>query len=789
MTLIHLACAWLLGIYLGSLHQLPVSLLGAVAASCVLGCLALRRFSHLQALCACALALSIGFWRYELARPILTPGPLAQCNDGGSVSIRGWVTNDPVPRDRSSQLVVAAQGLKAGDEWLPMDGLLLVQVPSHATYQYGDELEVSGKLQTPPHGEGFSYRTYLARQGIHSLMTYPRVRLLGRDKGQPLLQSLYDIKRHTRGIIVAVLPEPEAALLTGILVGSDEGIPRSLMDQFRATGTAHIIAISGFNITLIAASLMRLFTRALQRYLALVLAVAVIALYTVFVGAEPPVVRAAIMGGLSALATIVGRRSHAPTALCAAAWAMTAWQPFTLWDVGFELSFASSLGLILYAERLARACEGVLGRVVPEATAQRAAALLQDTLLTTLAAMITTLPLMVHHFGQFSPLSLLANALILPVQPAIMYLGSTAAMLGWICLPLAKLVGWAAWLFLTCTIRTVEMAAQWIDVAGLATAVHPALLLGYYLALAVITLGWRPRLNPVQALRGLLNRGTVRKALLAVLVLCAVLVWVGVASLPDGRLHVTYLDVGQGDAILVQTPSGHRLLIDGGPSPATLLAALGRHLPFWDRRLDVVMLSHPHDDHLRGLLDLPGRYWVRQVLTADLSDPPALHQQWCQQLTQEGIPLLEVQEPVQVDFGDGVCLQVLPPRPVVYESLDETSLVVRLRWREATFLFSGDLESKELLRFHHAGWPLDCTVLKVPHHGSEGAVTEELLAATAPQLAVISVGAENRFGHPGQATLETLERASVRTLRTDVHGTVEITTDGERCWVRTSRRP
>jgi competence protein ComEC len=125
----------------------------------------------------------------------------------------------------------------------------------------------------------------------------------------------------------------------------------------------------------------------------------------------------------------------------------------------------------------------------------------------------------------------------------------------------------------------------------------------------------------------------------------------------------------------------------------------------------------------------------------------------------------------------------------VYDSLDETSLVVRLRWREATFLFSGDLEAEGLLCLKNSGWPLDCTVLKVPHHGSEESVTEELLAATAPQLAVISVGAENRFGHPAEETLACLEQAGARTLRTDVQGTVKIRTDGKRYWVRTGRGP
>jgi competence protein ComEC len=207
--------------------------------------------------------------------------------------------------------------------------------------------------------------------------------------------------------------------------------------------------------------LVKLFNRFLQRYVALLVALATIALYAVLVGAEPPVVRAAIMGGLSTLALLVGRQSDGLTSLLVAASLMTAWQPMALWDVSFQISFAAMLGLILYAERLARWVESVLGRLVTTETAERLAGLFRDTLLATVAAQITVLPLIAYHFGQFSPIALLANLLVLPVQPIIMYLGSTAALLGLALLPLGTVVGWTAWLFLTYTIRTTEMLSAW----------------------------------------------------------------------------------------------------------------------------------------------------------------------------------------------------------------------------------------------------------------------------------------------------------------------------------------
>ncbi len=231
MTLVYLACAWLLGIYLGSPIHLPTPTLGAAVAACGAASFLLRERPRERLLSTLLLVLFLGLWRYDWARPRLTPGPLAAYNDGEAVTFRGVVINDPLPRDRWTNLQVIVHDLSTNGAWMPSDGQVLVQVPSYASYYYGDELQVRGKLETPADFDGFSYRTYLARQGIHSQLRYPDITMLARDRGQPVPAALYTLKRRAQSVITAILPEPEAALLTGILVGSDQGIPQSLLCQ------------------------------------------------------------------------------------------------------------------------------------------------------------------------------------------------------------------------------------------------------------------------------------------------------------------------------------------------------------------------------------------------------------------------------------------------------------------------------------------------------------------------------------------------------------------------------
>jgi competence protein ComEC len=272
----------------------------------------------------------------------------------------------------------------------------------------------------------------------------------------------------------------------------------------------------------------------------------------------------------------------------------------------------------------------------------------------------------------------------------------------------------------------------------------------------------------------------------------AFLAWLAVLQLPDGRLHVAFLDVGQGDAILITAPQGRQILVDGGPSPSALTTSLGREMPFWDRSIDLVVMTHPDADHTTGLVEALKRYHVDGWLDNGLAHDDAVYAECQRLLEQEGVIQHTVRAGDRLELGSGIVLEVLHPplEPTTGTDADDNnnSVVLRLRWGEASFLLTGDVEAEAERSLLGSSQPLQADVLKVAHHGSGRSTTAEFLGAVAPDYAVLSVGADNRFGHPHEAVLERLGAlGDVTVFRTDEQGTVEFVTDGRLMWVRTEQ--
>jgi len=271
-----------------------------------------------------------------------------------------------------------------------------------------------------------------------------------------------------------------------------------------------------------------------------------------------------------------------------------------------------------------------------------------------------------------------------------------------------------------------------------------------------------------------------------VLALLAAIAWFALARLPDGKLHVWFLDVGQGDAILIRAPDGRQILVDGGPSPAALLDELGEVLPFWDRSLDLVVLTHGDADHVTGLVPLLERYKVTAAVDgAQPGDRESAA--WLAAVEAAGIPRVTATAGTRLAAGALVLTVLSPSAQGAGDawSSNDGSLVLRLDYGETSVLLAGDAEEAAEQAMMDAGLQLAAKVLKVGHHGSAASTSTAFLAQVAPQVAVISVGAENRFGHPSPEVLRRL--AGVQVLRTDEHGRIEVISDGQKLSVRRER--
>ena len=428
--------------------------------------------------------------------------------EGYPVMVTGVVSDWPEEKERATFYRIQAETLHVHGRVRPVIGDVLVKAPRYPAYRYGDRVRAVGTLRLPPVFDDFDYRRYLARQGIYATLRAERVVPLSRGHGRPFWRALYAVRRQAAYILDVTLPPPYAALAQGILLGIESGIPRSLYRDFNATGTSHIIVISGFNIAIVTGLILALLAPLLGRRRAALVAIVGVALYVLFVGADAAVLRAGIMGGVYASSLIVRRRPHVLNTLFFAGMVMLALSPLTLWDVGFQLSFLATLGLILIAPLLQRPVRRVLVTVVPPQWYGPVARLIDEAVVITLAAQLATTPLIIAVFGRTSLVAPVSNLLILPVQPLIMVGAALGTVAGWVWLPLGKALALVAWVPLAWTVWVVEKTARWPG-AGVATpaGLRPLVfvyyaLFGLFVAREYIRLTGSPRAIPLPSWRG-----------------------------------------------------------------------------------------------------------------------------------------------------------------------------------------------------------------------------------------------------------------------------------------------
>ncbi len=695
-----------------------------------------------------------------------------------------------------------------------------ITAPRYPQLHAGDRVEVAGALRPPPDD---AYGAYLARTGVSATLMTRSARVLpALDDPDRLVQG---IRADAGDALARALPEPAAGLAAGILIGLRERVDRDLAADFTTTGLSHVVAISGWNIALVAGLVASLLGGWARRRRA-VATTGAIALYTILAGASPSVLRAAVMAGVALLSRETGRPGTAARALAWAIVILVVATPATVTDAGFQLSAAATAGLLAWGTKVEAGLRARLPRLP---------GVIVDGLAVSLAAQAATLPIVLLTFGRLAPLSPFLNLVVVPLVPAAMATGTLALLGGFLAgagapATVAMLLGLPGALVIGLLAGIVQAAAD-LPFAGLTLPPPAGAALGGIAAALLFAVGarkriadlvsrhtpWAPRQAPGSRTSAARFRGNVPsagtaatsrtrrqngrqlrsdrsvRALAVILALAVGGAVLAAATRPDGRVHVIALDVGQGDAILVQTPGGGRLLVDGGPDPDRLLVALDARIPPWDRRIDLVILTHPHEDHVGGLPLLLERYRVGRLFEPGMTGPGPAYAALAAALSLRGMHSAPLTTGDGFDL-DGVPFRVLWPDPGSVPrappdtgtGINNVSIVLLGTVGSQHFLLTGDIEEEVDPVLVARGLP-QIDVLKVAHHGSRTATTDALLNAIDPSVGVISVGVGNSFGHPAQETLARLASHGVAVYRTDLDGTLDVALDGHSISVRTGR--
>jgi competence protein ComEC len=648
--------------------------------------------------------------------------------------------------------------------------------------KYGDRIRGQFKLRRPRgylNPGGFDYPLYLRTMGVALEGWAGEADALerrGAGEGSWLLTGAYALRDRMIRAVTQLLPPDQASLLVAVTLGERSGIPRRFNEAFLGSGTYHIIAISGLNVSLIAGALFFLLRgfRVPLRLSALV-SMGLITFYAALAGGSPSVVRAAVMADVYLLALVLDREADSLNTLALSALGLAIWQPLVLFDVGFQLTFVATWAILVAVGLVP------LGRL-PAAWRWGAASFVLSV-----AAFLGTAPILASTFHRISPVGILANLLIVPLSGLLTGAGMLFALLATVTPRSLSLFAALIGLLIDLLVDVAEWFAQWPFASVRLFSPTMPMVVCYYLALGagVISPGRR------------WLRWFALSAALAIVILVAA----RLVPMPrDGRVRMTVLDVGQGDAIVVELPGRRTILIDGGGLFDDRFD-IGEQVvvPFllsrWIGHLDLVLLSHPHPDHLNGLMAVLHQFPVGQVWDGGQRVTNMTYLWFEEVLRDKRIPHKIYGAGYRTSEFDPVQIAVLhPPTDLLrgsprghFSDVNSNSLVIALRYGNVTFLLPGDIEDEAERLLLEREADLSAQVLKVPHHGGRTSSGLPFLERVRPSVAVVSAGYRNRFRHPHQETLERYRGSGIDLYRTDRDGAVTVSTDGDSIEVATTR--
>ena len=699
--------------------------------------------------------------------------------------VTGHIVQEPERSDERMHFAIELEHVATDSAIYHLAGRVLVTVQdAHWPADYGDRVSLRGKLQRPRlarNPSGFDYRAFLAQQDIYGTLFVGKpeqIVAVERLPGHWLYEGVVlPLRRAVRQSIERNLAGAPADLLLGVLLGERRRISAEVRAEFRRVGLAHALVVSGLHVGMVGGffffgfRLLRLADRPSSAA-----TIVALALYALATGAQVPVVRAVLMGAVVLLGRVLQRQGDIYNTLGLAALAILVLWPESPWSLSFQLSFGATWAIV--------ALHGPIASLFPAAFQRadsRVGRWIVSPLCASLAAQLGTGPLIAYSFQQLALTGVVANIVVVPLLALAVGLGLLAALTGWVLPWVATAFNAANYLVL---VGLLELVSWWAALPFASVAVPRPGVLFVAVAAALCLLG--PLLP---------HKAWARKAaLFAALVWLNVAVWTHAVRARD--LEIVFLDVGQGDAAFVRFPSGKTMVVDGGERSEYFDYGEQVLVPFLRslgvQRVNVVVASHPHNDHIGGLVALLEHLEVDHFL-----DSGQVYDSWTarrlqQLIVERGVRYHRVAAGDSLAGLDGVAGLVLHPTPDFVDTdgnalfgSNNGSVVFSLQHGAVRVLFTGDIEQETDPAILAWGARLPARLLKVAHHGSRTSSQPLFVEAVAPAVAVMSLGEGNKFKHPAPEVVARYAAHGAQVLRTDHTGAVQVRIDGTRMVVQT----
>ncbi|MBI4640039.1 MAG: DNA internalization-related competence protein ComEC/Rec2 [Candidatus Tectomicrobia bacterium] len=753
------------------------------------------------------LAFAFGLILYDFKDSSLPSHHIAHMLTRERVTLKGVVSSAPEYLSDRTRLYLDAEKIFLEGKEKETTGKVMITLYERVeTIRYGDRIVVRDiRLRSPRNflNKGsFDYESFMRGRGIYATGGVSRgdkITIVERGVRSALFSVVYDFKEAMlRGIDRAV-QEPQASMMKATILGERRTLNEEVQEVFTRSGIIHLISVSGLHVGFVAWMFFVMFRMLSSLILfdalpplpwiirpsrvAILLSIFPVLLYALLIGDNAPTTRSTIMAVTYLLAALLGRGKDLLNLLSLAALIILFWHPQAILDASFQLSFLLVLIIIWAVSVLPnlKLFQKEESSIMLDLQRKIAA-----FILVSLSVTVGSFPLIAYHFNQITPLSFFTNLIVIPLSSIAIPLGLIGAGLApfseFLSTPLLKGTGvlFEVIYFVAKRVASLSIATFDIPTPSLVTVVSCYLLLFTLLHLK----------------RRWLSRVAVAISFCAVVLS---LIWQLIPPSPDGKLRVTFLDVGQGEATFMKFPDGQTMLIDGGGSTfGTLDIGRAVVVPYLYAtrigKIDLMVATHPHPDHIKGLQSVAQLFKVDRFWSSGVSSWNEEYQKLQAILEGKKVRGENVLRGMIWEPGSGVKVSVLHPTDHSLKILSKgekaennNSVVIKVTHGEVSFLMTGDLEKEGERDLLQSGLDLQSTILKAAHHGSKTSSTEPFLKKVNPQIAVISLGSENRFGFPDSRVLQRYGDQGVKVYRTDLGGAIEVVSDGKEYKITTYR--